>query len=229
MTTNITRRLFSAASAAAIASVLLAGCTGSGNGPDAARTPATAEPTATTQQVTPDYWNARVIDVLSGDTLRVQLTEGYVYKTNPGNTRGEDYTFPAEPKTLTVKDATYDAPVKGECGFEESRVNLIQRGFLVQSDVTPDWAPSEEDRLFVSLQRSGEEFDSIPQVDDQGRELYYLNSLPLSLAQVQLQDGYGRVSTLLPQGSLHAARTNTEQDGKDAAENGKNLWATCWK
>lgn len=172
----------------------------------------------------PSYYDAQVIDVLSGDTMRVQLVEA-VFRPSVTGT-GENERYPVDPETITVKDAHYDAPAAGECGFEESRNHLITKVF---GQPGPDWSNEEGNTRIVALQRDYLDDLNLPLADADGNQLYeigYRNNASESPYQTMLGQGYARTAELLPAGStIHDRVSSTEQRGQ---ENDIGLWSTCW-
>ena len=203
----------------------LTGCSG-GSAPSAGSEPtvSSAETTSTAETaatVEPSFYTARVIDVLSGDTLRVQM-ETAVYRPSDSATgEREEVEVPSE--TIVVKDPSFDAPVTGECGFEESRSYLVT-GVLGQNG--PEWVLEEDSSVIVELSR--EDIETLPETEDEA-ELYSINYRN-NPASVMLQRGYAQVGELVPaeEGTnTRYSQLNAWQDaGKRTAEG--NLWGSCW-
>lgn len=210
----------SALAAVAVSSMLLAGCTGS-------QADGAHGPVSPGHQIpeTPDYpehashYRAQVIDVLSGDTLRVQLVEAtYAASISPS---GQSETIEIDPQTIVVKDVTYDAPAVGECGFEQARDHLITQVFNRDG---PDWVNDEADGAYhVGLYR-GDVLDDLPRTDGQGRHLYEAGYRQ-NLASDMLDSGHARIGSMIPTGSTVWEMLMSSQSV--AMEYDKGLWETC--
>lgn len=209
----------------------LTGCSG-GSAPSAGSEPtvSSAEATSTTSPSTtaePSFYTARVIDVLSGDTLRVQMRTGVYHPSESATGEREEVEVPSE--TIVVKDPSFDAPAPGECGFEESRSHLITKVFFQKG---PEWVLEEDSEVIVSLSR--ETIEDLPEAvpGTEGEvKLYLINYRQGSPDSRMLQRGYARVGKLTPindEVTNRYAMLNAWQDqGKRAAAEG-NLWGSCW-
>lgn len=211
----------SALAAVAVSSMLLAGCTSS-------QADDVHGPVSPGHQIpeTPDYpehpsrYRAQVIDVLSGDTLRVQLVEAhYSPSVSPS---GQREVVELDPLTIVVKDATFDAPAAGECGFEQAREHLITKVFHQNG---PDWVNDEADGAYlVGLSRDFLDDADLPRTDTEGRQLYKAGYRH-SLASDMLNSGHARIGSMIPTGSTVWERLMSSQSG--AMEYDKGLWETC--
>lgn len=203
----------------------LTGCSG-GSAPSAGSEPtvSSAETTSTTSPSTtaePSFYTARVIDVLSGDTLRVQMKTGVYHPSESATGKREEVEVPSE--TIIVKDPSFDAPATGECGFEESRSYLVT-GVLGQNG--PEWVLEEDSSVIVELHR--DTIETLPETEGEA-ELYSINYRN-NPASVMLRNGYAQVGELVPVeegANTRYAMLNAWQDaGKRTAED--NLWGSCW-
>lgn len=208
----------------------LTGCSG-GSAPSAgpeptvssAETTSTAETAATAE---PDLYTARVIDVLSGDTLRVQMKTAVYRDGVSGSGKRESVEVPSE--TIVVKDPSFDAPAPGECGFEESRSYLVTRVFFQKG---PEWVLEEDSNVTVELSR--ETIETLPEAlpETEGEVKLYLINYQFSPDSVMLKGGYARVGKISPPNegvtTRYAELKAWEDAGKRAAAEG-NLWSSCW-
>ncbi|MGW9827889.1 endonuclease YncB(thermonuclease family) [Brevibacterium pityocampae] len=193
-----------------------------------ALTGCSTEPGTTTSPSTtaePSFYTARVIDVLSGDTLRVQMKTGVYHPSESATGEREEVEVPSE--TIVVKDPSFDAPAPGECGFEESRSYLVT-GVLGQQG--PEWVLEEDSSVTVELHRDTIETlpETLPEAESEVK-LYSINYRN-NPASVMLQRGYAQVGELVPaeEGTnTRYSQLNAWQDaGKRTAE--RNLWGSCW-
>lgn len=207
--------------AIALAGVLaLAGCAtspGTNGGPTP--TPSSSTPGYPDE---PSHYEARVIDVLAGDELRVQLT-GAVYEPSISPT-GKREVLPVDPKTLVVNDASYDSPEAGECGFEEAKEFLITDVFRQPG---PGWVLDEDAPITVSLRRDTLDKIGVPATDADGVEQYLIGVWPESPSSRMLQNGYGRVGELIPTDSNLYGTLSGNQDSAQRNDGGRGLWSLC--
>lgn len=212
MTPTKYRRLPGAIAAAVLTALMLVGC-----GP--ANDPQNGSPTSTETQTikrTPDHWEARVIDVIAGDKLRVQVTnEVYLDK-------GEKTRVESDLGTIVVKDPVYDAPAVGECGHEAAVKHLTQSIFK-------NWPRTDENPVMVTLDRQRLD-ETLPAADADGAHLLRINynNSPYSY---MLSDGYAKVGHLLgPDSPLLGEMAAAEQRGQNHGNPlPDTLWATCWQ
>lgn len=166
----------------------------------------------------PDAYRGTVIDVVAADTFRVQVTEELF---GPASDRE---AVEVEPWTTVVKTPVYDAPARGECGFEEARGFLITDLFGQEG---PDFDATAEQRVRVTLDRNSDGyFAELPEADADGNELYGVSYQRggRTLMEV-LNQGYGTAGELLPD----APGTAVYQEAQDRAERaGKGLWGSCF-
>lgn len=210
MTPTKYRRLSGAIATAILTALMLVGC-----GP--ANDPQNGSPTPTETQTikrTPDHWEARVIDVIAGDKIRVQVTnEVYLDK-------GEKTRVESDLGTIVVKDPVYDAPAVGECGHEAAAAHLTRSIFK-------NWPGTDENPVMVTLDRQRLD-ETLPATDADGAHLLRINydNSPYSY---MLGNGYAKVGHLLGSDSpLLGEMAAAEQRGK-GAEASDTLWKTCWQ
>lgn len=179
--------------------------------------PSAETPTEPAERV-PDAYRGTVIDVVAGDTFRIQVTEEHY---GPAADREE---VEVEPYTITVKAPGYDAPARGECGFEQARDFLITDLFGQEG---PDFDATAEQRVRVTIDRRADHFEQVPQVDEEGNELYDVSYQRGGRTLVEMvNQGYATAGGLLPDGS---AAATTYQEAQDTAERaGKGLWGSCF-
>lgn len=179
--------------------------------------PSAETPTEPAERV-PDAYRGTVIDVVAADTFRVQVTEELF---GPASDRE---AVEVEPWTTVVKTPVYDAPARGECGFEEARGFLITDLFGQEG---PDFDATAEQRVRVTLDRSAGYFAELPEADADGNELYGVSYQRggRTLMEV-LNQGYGTAGEML---SADAPGTAVYQEAQDTAERaGKGLWGSCF-
>lgn len=208
--------------AAAAATALLVGCSGPanstvpGSGPVAPAETGYEIPetgTTSTPEREPNHYEARVIDVLAGDKLRVQVTDA-VYLS-----KGERTLIPSDLGTIVVKDPTYDAPASGECGYEESRDHLITGAFL--QDLP--WNPDTNKVMITIGGRDRLDEAGIPATDGD-THLMMFNHQWESPGSYMLGNGYARVGELL--NSDYFLYGTLQEGQRRGSERG--LWQTCW-
>lgn len=203
---------------AAFASVaLLAGCSGPAAPKAPTNAPQASVPAAqTTPDQAPAHWEARVIDVIAGDKLRVQVTnEVYLNK-------GEKTRVESDLGTIVVKDPVYDAPAVGECGHEAAAAHLTRSIFK-------NWPGTDENPVMVTLDRQRLD-ETLPATDADGAHLLRINydNSPYSY---MLSNGYAKVGHLLGSDSpLLGEMAAAEQRGKNHGNPlPDTLWVTCWQ
>lgn len=171
-------------------------------------------PVAQQDDFVPDYHKARIIDIVSGDTLRVQLT--YAVKRLP---RGKLDEREVAPETIEVRSAILDAPDPGECGFEESRDAFR----LLNGSGGQPFVFDEGKVITVTLDNSDTVRKGIPNLDEAGRPVYWIG--PDHSAQVR--NGFAKVP-----GWIKGDAVGSPYDASGAQEQaqGSNagLWQTCW-
>lgn len=213
-----TPRLFGAITAALAGAALLAGCAGG-----TTASPEPADPTTPVAAVEPDIYKARVIDVLSGDTLRVQMKTAVYRDGVSGSGEREEVEVPSE--TIVVKDPTFDAPTPGECGFEESRSYFVT-GVLGQKG--PEWVLDEDRKVTIELSRDS--IEDLPEAD--GEVQFYQMNYRNHPAATMLHRGYAQVGELMRVDTdgkpLHPGLAGWEKRARVHANESGNLWATCW-
>lgn len=197
--------------------LLLAGCSSPADQappPTGTFTP----PVAQQDDFEPDYHKAHIIDIVSGDTLRVQLT--YAVKRLP---RGKLDEREVAPETIEVRSAILDAPDPGECGFEESRDALSR---LHGSGGQP--FVFDEGRLItVSLDNSDTVRKGIPNLDEAGRPVYWIGTGPTRSHSNQVHNGFAKVPGWI-KGDAVGSPYDASQFQEQAQYSDAGLWETCW-
>ena len=172
----------------------------------------------------PDAHKARILDILSGEMLRVQIhTDVY----------GDVDMDAANPRTVVVRDPRIDAPERGECGFEETMdllVNEIIGRTWPESANMPEepWTPEQD--VTVTLTNAELLEVDYPEADPDGTELFEID---FSRKNVDGWDdtvalGYARANQEMPEGYSQRQYMLDAQARAETASEAPGLYATCW-
>ena len=224
-------RLAMAGSIAALA-LALTGCSGGGT-VTVETTPAETTPVEA-PAAKPDAYKGRILDIISADTLRVQIhTDVY------GGTEQDA----ADPRTVVVHDPRIDAPDNGECGFEESRDYMIRENIGTvwpKSAQMPDepWTPEED--FTVTLENADLLEAGYPETEGKAElfEVSYRGDYGSNGWTNSIDKGYARLAEDLPEEyrwydilidaqERAEKRTETTREAPDV-RTAVGLYATCW-